>query len=83
VGNADNSAMDNVAGALGAAPIWHSVMAAGLASSADGWPAPPSNVHAGWANGQPGWFLEGTGPNTPAAAGLVPPGTAGGTQGGR
>ena len=83
VGNADNSAMDNVAGALGAAPIWHSVMAAGLASSADGWPAPPSNVHAGWANGQPGWFLEGTGPNTPAPPGLVPAGTAGGAQAGR
>jgi penicillin-binding protein 2D len=83
VGNADNSAMDNVAGALGAAPIWHSVMAAGLASSADGWPAPPANVHAAWANGQPGWFLEGTGPNTPTAPGLLSPGTAGGTQGRR
>ena len=72
VGNADNSAMDNVAGALGAAPIWHSVMAAGLASRADGWPAPPSNVHSGWSNGRQGWFLEGTGPNTRSGADLLP-----------
>jgi membrane peptidoglycan carboxypeptidase len=83
VGNADNSAMDNVAGALGAAPIWHSVMAAGLASSSDGWPAPPSDVHAAWSSGQLGWFLEGTGPNTPSAPGLLPTGAAGATQGRR
>jgi membrane peptidoglycan carboxypeptidase len=30
VGNADNSAMDRLAGSLGAAPVWHGVMLAGL-----------------------------------------------------
>jgi membrane peptidoglycan carboxypeptidase len=33
VGNADNSAMDRLAGSLGAAPVWHGVMLAGLQGS--------------------------------------------------
>jgi membrane peptidoglycan carboxypeptidase len=62
VGNADNSAMNGVAGAMGAAPIWHSVMAGGLGSTADGWPAAPSDVQAMDWNGRQGWFLSGTAP---------------------
>jgi membrane peptidoglycan carboxypeptidase len=62
VGNADNSAMDGVAGAMGAAPLWHSVMAAGLGSSSDSWPAAPANVHSLYWNGRQGWFLDGTSP---------------------
>jgi penicillin-binding protein 1A len=62
VGNADNSAMDGVAGAMGAAPIWHSVMAAALGSGSDGWSGPPANVHQLYWNGRQGWFLDGTSP---------------------
>jgi hypothetical protein len=64
VGNADNSAMDNVAGALGAAPAWHSVMAAGLPAGGDGWATAPSGVHSAWSNGRQGWFLDGTSPDS-------------------
>ena len=80
VGNADNSAMDNVAGALGAAPAWHSVMAAGLPAGGDGWAAPPAGVHSAWSNGRQGWFLDGTSPDT-----AVPnaPGCRGFSVGGR
>ncbi|MBJ7598060.1 transglycosylase domain-containing protein [Candidatus Nephthysia bennettiae] len=66
VGNADNSAMDGVAGAMGAAPIWHSVMAAALGSGGDGWAAPPGNVHQLSWNGLQGWFLDGTSPGGPS-----------------
>jgi membrane peptidoglycan carboxypeptidase len=69
IGNADNSAMDGVAGAQGAAPLWHSVMAAGLGSSADGWPEAPANVHALYWNGRQGWFLDGTTPPRSASGG--------------
>jgi membrane peptidoglycan carboxypeptidase len=62
IGNADNSAMDGVAGAQGAAPMWHSVMAAGLSSNSDGWSGPPANVHSLYWNGRQGWFLDGTSP---------------------
>jgi membrane peptidoglycan carboxypeptidase len=62
VGNADDSAMDAVAGSMGAAPIWHSVMATALGSTADGWQAAPSNVHSQYWNGRLGWFLDGTAP---------------------
>ena len=67
VGNADNSAMDGVAGSMGAAPLWHSIMATGLGSSSDGWPAAPSDVKALSWNGRQGWFLDGTAPTSAAS----------------
>jgi penicillin-binding protein 1A len=77
VGNADNSAMDGVAGALGAAPLWHSVMAAGLGSSSDNWPAAPANVHSLYWNGRQGWFLDGTSPPQSTQGGGQASGQAG------
>jgi membrane peptidoglycan carboxypeptidase len=68
VGNADNSAMSGVAGALGAAPVWHSIMTTGLGSTADGWPGPPSDVQSMYSNGRQGWFLTGTGPPSSRSA---------------
>jgi membrane carboxypeptidase/penicillin-binding protein PbpC len=77
VGNADNSAMDGVAGAMGAAPLWHSVMAAGLGSSSDNWPAAPANVHSLYWNGRQGWFLDGTSPPQSTQGGGQASGQAG------
>jgi membrane peptidoglycan carboxypeptidase len=64
VGNADDSPMDSVVGATGAAPIWHQIMAGALAGTADGWPAAPSDVYRASASGTEGWFLTGTGPSS-------------------
>jgi penicillin-binding protein 1C len=75
VGNADNSPMDGVAGSLGAAPVWHSVMAAGLGSSRDAWPAAPANVHGMYSNGRQGWFLDGTSPSRSPLGGNTGSGT--------
>jgi membrane peptidoglycan carboxypeptidase len=77
VGNADNSPMDGVAGSMGAAPVWHSVMAAGLGSRSDGWPGPPANVHSLYSNGRQGWFLDGTGPSRSPLGGTTGSGDAG------
>jgi penicillin-binding protein 1C len=69
VGNADNSAMNGVSGALGAAPIWHTVMAAALGSGEDGWPSAPANVDSLYRDGRQGWFLAGTSPDRSAPGG--------------
>jgi penicillin-binding protein 1C len=66
IGNADNGAMNGVSGAMGAAPIWHSVMAAALGSGDDGWPPAPASVHSLYLDGRQGWFLDGTSPELSA-----------------
>ncbi|MDQ6772246.1 MAG: transglycosylase domain-containing protein [Candidatus Dormibacteraeota bacterium] len=59
VGNTDDSPMNGVVGALGAAPIWHQIEASGLASG-DSWPSPPDDVYSMWSGGAQAWYLNGT-----------------------
>ena len=44
VGNADNTAMRNVSGIDGAAPIWRGVMEAAMSGAEPTWPQPPSTL---------------------------------------
>lgn len=76
VGNADDSAMDSVVGATGAAPIWHQIMAGALGPGSDGWPPAPTDVYSSRSGGLQGWFLQGTAP-APGAIGGPQPGRFG------
>lgn len=71
VGNADDSPMDSVVGATGAAPIWHQIMAGALPAGSDGWPAAPSDVYSSRSGGLQGWFLQGTAPALGSQAGRL------------
>lgn len=76
VGNADHSAMQNVTGITGAAPIFHDFLGIALQGTPDNWFAPPSGLQTISVNGYTAYLLPGTVPNSPPP----PPIAAGGAD---
>ena len=60
VGNADHTAMRNVSGIVGAAPIFHGFMTDALSGQADNWFAVPDGLHTVNMNGYVAYLLPGT-----------------------
>jgi membrane peptidoglycan carboxypeptidase len=60
VGNADHSAMQNVTGIVGAAPIFHGFMSEALAGTPDAWFSPPPDLHTTNISGYTAYLLPGT-----------------------
>ena len=60
VGNADHTAMRNVSGIVGAAPIFHGFMTQALGGQPDSWFAVPSDLHQVNMNGYVAYLLPGT-----------------------
>ena len=60
VGNADHSAMQNVTGIVGAAPIFHGFMTQALAGTPDAWFSPPAGLHTMDVAGYTAYLLPGT-----------------------
>ncbi|HEY0493304.1 MAG TPA: transglycosylase domain-containing protein [Candidatus Dormibacteraeota bacterium] len=60
VGNADHSAMQNVTGIVGAAPIFHGFMSEALAGKPDTWFSPPAGLHTTRIGGYTAYLLPGT-----------------------
>src|SRR6202035_3760565 len=70
VGNADHTAMRNVSGIVGAAPIFHAFMTDALSGQADIWFAVPDGLHTVNMNGYVAYLLPGT---EPVAQSQLPP----------
>jgi 1A family penicillin-binding protein len=60
VGNADHSAMRNVTGIMGAAPIFHGFMTQALNGQPDSWFGVPDGLHAVNMNGYTAYLIPGT-----------------------
>ena len=60
VGNADHTAMRNVSGIVGAAPIFHGFMTQALGGQPDSWFAVPSDLQQVNMNGYVAYLLPGT-----------------------
>jgi membrane peptidoglycan carboxypeptidase len=80
VGNADHSAMRNVTGIVGAAPIFHGFMLAALNGKPDAWFAVPAGLHTINVSGYTAYLLPGT--DQVALASQPPPPPSGGRTGG-
>ncbi len=79
VGNADHSAMQNVTGIVGAAPIFHAFLTQALAGQPDAWFAVPSGLQQMNVAGYTAYLLPGT---EQVALASQPPPVSGGGEGG-
>ncbi|GAC1480175.1 MAG: hypothetical protein PVSMB9_04610 [Candidatus Dormibacteria bacterium] len=78
VGNADHSAMQNVSGIVGAAPIFHGFMQQALSSQPDAWYAAPPGLHTMDVGGYTAYLLPGTDQVAQASQPPPPPAYSGG-----
>lgn len=81
VGNADHSAMQNVTGIVGAAPIFHGFMAQALSGQPDAWFPVPGGLHAIDTGGGTAYLLAGTEQVAQAAQPPPPPPPSSGDEG--